>query len=69
MSDTVRMRHPDLPDDQTIRVAPSAVPHHRSAGWVVVDTPEPAPADDLEADTAPLNPLPARKRRRTPEGE
>jgi len=33
---SVRMRHPTLPG-QEITVAPEAVPHHRSAGWQVVE--------------------------------
>ncbi|MGW6295170.1 hypothetical protein [Streptomyces sp. NPDC055058] len=45
MTDTVTLRHPNLPPDQTITVAKSAVPHHRAAGWVPV-APEPAPAPD-----------------------
>ncbi|MFF3848047.1 hypothetical protein [Streptomyces sp. NPDC002328] len=71
---TVRLRHPELPDSQTIDVAESAVPVHRAAGWVLVeddapepstDSPEAEPAD--EADTP--SPTAARKRRRTTEGE
>lgn len=69
MSDTVTLRHPSLPEDQTITVTASAVPHHRAAGWVPVgpetDTaPEPAPAAPADPD-----PKPARTRRRATEGE
>lgn len=57
---TVRMRHPDLPDDQQISVGEAAVPLHRAAGWLVVEEHSPAEA-------APSS-EPARKRRRaTPE--
>ena len=40
----VRMRHPTLPG-QEITIAASAVPHHRSKGWQVVE-------EGLEAETA-----------------
>lgn len=60
---TVRMRHPDLPDGQEIRVSEAAVPIHRAAGWVVVDdAPAPAPVLPATADGTPD--LPARKLRR-----
>lgn len=74
MSD-VRMRHPNLPDEQTITVAERAVPHHRAAGWVVVDDPapkpqaEPEPASEPAPDAAETTEPPARRRRRTTEGE
>lgn len=48
---TVRMTHPDLPD-QPITVSELAVPHYGSAGWEVTDDagPEPAaPAPDAPA--------------------
>ncbi|MFD4258239.1 hypothetical protein ACFWR9_11560 [Streptomyces sp. NPDC058534] len=80
MSDYVTLRHPTLPEDQTITVAASAVPHHRAAGWVPVDPPPPEPqdaADPAAADTpkppaaasAAPDPKPARSRRRATEGE
>jgi hypothetical protein len=62
---TVRMRHPSLPEEQQITVNEAAVPHHRSAGWIVVDTPAPEPDP---AATEPPQPA-VRKRRRTTEGE
>ncbi|MEU7400710.1 hypothetical protein [Streptomyces sp. NPDC044948] len=81
MSDTVTLRHPTLPDTQTITVAASAVPHHRAAGWVPVGppAPEPQPADQpaaadtpeppADADSPAPTPKPARTRRRATEGE
>lgn len=78
MSDTVTLRHPTLPEGQTITVAASAVPHHRAAGWVPVDppAPEPTPVDEPAAPELPAAPdspdpapKPARTRRRATEGE
>ena len=43
----VRMRHPDLPAEQTIEVDALAVPHHAGSGWEPV-TEEPA---DVQAAT------------------
>ncbi|WP_426568090.1 hypothetical protein [Streptomyces canus] len=70
---TVRLRHPELPDEQTIDVAESAVPLHRAAGWVVVEDAPATPAETSEAESnseaeAPQPPA-VRKRRRTIEGE
>ncbi|MFF4746789.1 hypothetical protein [Streptomyces sp. NPDC001268] len=53
---TVRMRHPELPEDQQIDVFETAVPMHRAAGWVVVEEPEPEPKAD---DPAPILTPPA----------
>lgn len=55
---SVTMRHPSLPKDQLVEVPESAVPHHRAAGWEVVDdTPAspkpPAPAEASAEPTAP----------------
>jgi hypothetical protein len=33
------MRHPELPDNDPIEIAESAVPQHRSQGWEVIDPP------------------------------
>ncbi|MEU3899737.1 hypothetical protein [Streptomyces sp. NPDC045251] len=68
MSDYVTLRHPSLPDDQTITVAASAVPHHRAAGWVPAAELEPAP-EPAPAALEETEPQPARKRRRATEGE
>lgn len=46
MSD-VRMRHPDLPD-QEVSVPESAVPHHAAAGWQRV--PDDPPADSIPSE-------------------
>jgi hypothetical protein len=35
----VKMAHPNLPADQQIEVAETAVPHYRAAGWQVVEDP------------------------------
>lgn len=65
---TVRMRHPDLPDKQQIRVEQAAVPIHRTAGWLVVeDVPDPAdvaPVHELPVTAESSPEQPARKRRR-----
>lgn len=44
------MRHPDLPDNDPIEIAESAVPQHRSQGWFEVDPPPPPPKPKDEAD-------------------
>lgn len=44
------MMHPDLPD-QPISVPAQAVPHHRAAGWVLVEEPEPETSADTQSDT------------------
>jgi hypothetical protein len=47
----IRMRHPTLPG-QEIRVAESAVPHHRSKGWYVLpEEPEAEEGDGLDGLT------------------
>lgn len=45
--DAVTMRHPALPESQTIEVAEQSVPHHKQAGWKVVDN-DPAPAEETK---------------------
>ena len=57
---TVRMRHPDLPNDQQISVDEAAVPLHRAAGWAVVEAPAPESPEQAEDSSE----QPARKRRR-----
>lgn len=52
----IRMRHPDLGENQVITVAESAVPHHAERGWLVVDEeaevePEAQPAAGFEGLT------------------
>lgn len=67
---TVWMQHPQLPRDQLIEVPESSVPHHRAAGWQVVDAPPveprlpaaPQPSEGSESSAPPTPP----KRRRAP---
>ena len=51
MSEKVTMRHPTLPDDQTITVSRSAVPHMGFSGWVEVD-----PGQDVAPEPEPQTP-------------
>jgi len=73
VSAPVWMRHPDLPDDQLIRVDEVSVPHHRAAGWVVADAPEPPKPVSEETPGAGASvsvPASEKPRRRAPkEGE
>lgn len=46
MSDTILMRHPDLPASQEIEVPKDAMPHYTGAGWQLV------PAEELEKRAA-----------------
>lgn len=61
----VTMRHPDLPG-QEIEVPDSAVPHHRAAGWQVVD---PALSPPSEAQPSDDPPSKRRARRASKESE
>lgn len=74
----VRMRHPDLPADQTIEVDALAAPHHAGSGWVSVTDDPTAPADAQSdagvpapgGDTATADQDKTPQRRRAPkEGE
>ena len=42
MSDTIVMRHPNLPERQEIEVPKDAMPHYTAAGWQLV------PAEELK---------------------
>lgn len=53
-----RMRHPKL--DTEITVPASAVPHHRAAGWLLVED-EPKP--EVTAPTETVQERPPRRRR------
>lgn len=46
----MRLRHPDLPEDQTITVPDQAAQHHRAAGWELVDGPDPESTRSAFAD-------------------
>lgn len=49
------MRHPNLPEDQTIDVPDDSVPGHEVAGWVVVDD---EPTEDEAASHPSPHPTP-----------
>lgn len=53
----VKMAHPELPEGQQIEVAETAVPHHRAAGWRVVE-------DAPQETTTTTKPAAARRRRK-----
>lgn len=63
------MRHPSLPEEQVIAVAPCAVPHHRSAGWVVVEDAPAAPAEQEQAPDAGASESAAPRRRQAKQKE
>jgi hypothetical protein len=46
VSDTITMRHPNLPAEQEIEVPREAMPHYTNAGWQLV------PAEELEKRAA-----------------
>jgi hypothetical protein len=46
VTDTIRMRHPNLPKEQEIEVPREAMPHYTNAGWQLV------PAEELEKRAA-----------------
>jgi len=66
------MRHPELPPSQTIPADERQVQHYGSAGWVVVEEPEPpapravsskAPAGaEVEVPSEPAPDKPSRRR-------
>lgn len=49
----VWMRHPGLPADQVIPVAPANLRGHLASGWVKTDPPAPKPAPDADAPQQP----------------
>jgi hypothetical protein len=56
---SVRLRHPDLPEDQTITVPDQAARWHRAAGWELVDTPEPETRSGFADAMATANDAPS----------
>ncbi|GAA4626610.1 hypothetical protein GCM10023196_035550 [Actinoallomurus vinaceus] len=51
----VRMRHPELDEEQIITVAESAVPFHATAGWVVVEDDDSEQAAGDRADSGQVD--------------